>query len=210
MNRMETHGQGSSLQNSCAAAILAGGVNSRMKGRNKAFLNIQGRPIIDHLTERLAGFFREIIIISNDPLQYLDYDYPVYSDLSTRRCSLNGVHTALNCAVLPNVFMVPCDLPFLQAGMVKLLLTEQDPKFDIIIPQTPAGFEPLCAIYSRKCLKPAARMLETRNLSIRSFFSQVRVKAIPEGKLRAADPELLSFMNVNTPQDLENARTKEA
>lgn len=193
----------------CAAAILAGGANSRMDGKNKAFLNINGKSIFEYLVNRLNPFFMEIFVISNNPREYLKYDLPVYSDLFTRRCSLNGVHSALTYAKAPFVFLAPCDMPFLQDGMIRLLLAEQDPKFDIIIPRTQAGYEPLCAIYSKRCLKPAARMLESDRLSIRSIFSQVRVKEIPEEKLYTADPQLASFINVNTPQDLEMARNKE-
>ena len=210
MNGITQYKQKVFRQDYCAAAILAGGANSRMQGRNKAFLEVQDRPIFEHLTERLSVYFSEIIIISNNPGEYLPYDYPVYSDLYPERCSLNGVHSALSYCSSPHVLLVPCDLPFLQNAMVELLLAEQDPKYDIVIPQTRAGLEPLCAIYSKRCLKPAARMLENNSLSIRSFFSQVRIKTVPETTLRAADPLLVSFMNVNTPQDLEKARTREA
>lgn len=209
MNARITIPKESIPSSNCAAAILAGGANSRMDGRNKAFLNINGKSIFEYLVGRLTPFFKEIFVISNNPREYLKYDLPVYSDLFTKRCSLNGVHSALTYAKAPFVFLAPCDMPFLRDEMISLLLGERDSKFDIIIPKTQAGYEPLCAIYSKRCLKPAARMLESDRLSIRSIFSQVRVKEIPEDKLHAADPQLASFINVNTPQDLEKARHKE-
>jgi molybdopterin-guanine dinucleotide biosynthesis protein A len=75
----------------------------------------------------------------------------------------------------------------------------------VVIPRTEVGIEPLCAVYSRRCLQTVQGALEQNNLKIRSFFSRVRVKEIPETVLRKMDPGLVSFFNINTPDDLEQA-----
>jgi len=89
--------------------------------------------------------------------------------------------------------------------MVELITEEIDPRADVIIPETSAGLEPLCAVYSKQCLKTVEQHLVQRKLRIRQFFKTVRVKKIPEEVLRKKDPELLSFFNINTPDDLAGA-----
>lgn len=86
-----------------------------------------------------------------------------------------------------------------------MLLEQIEQKIDIIMPETDAGFEPLCAIYSKRCLKPAADHLHANKLKIQWAFRSNRIKYIPEKRLRGVDPELKSFFNVNTPEDLAKA-----
>ncbi len=180
-----------------------------MRGENKAFLDIHGRKILDRIIGALDGFFDETMIISNTPLLYSDYNLPVYSDLFPQRCSLNGVYSAMSYSMSQHVFVVPCDLPFLDKAMVRLLLDELEGGTDVLIPQTSKGLEPLCAIYSKRCVKPAKRLLTGNNFSVRGFYPDVCVKKVPESKLRQADPELKSFFNVNTATDLSTAITKD-
>lgn len=208
MNHSSANRQGARKQ-TCTAAVLAGGCNTRMNGISKAFIQVEGVKIIDRVLEVLGEFFDETIIISNAPLAFFQYDLPVYSDLLEPRSSLNGVYSALEYAQSSHVLVVPCDLPFLRPDMMRLLLDEFMPGLDVLIPQTAMGMEPLCAIYSKRCIKPARRLLDRKKFSIKGFFPEVRVKTIPESQLRLADPQLQSFFNVNSPDDLEKAENKE-
>lgn len=69
------------------------------------------------------------------------------------------------------------------------------------------GFvEPLHAIYSKRCLPAIKNCLEKEDLRIKSFFSKVKCKYIPENKKKRCDPSLLSFVNLNTPEAVESVR----
>ena len=81
-------------------------------------------------------------------------------------------------------------------------MEELEPKWDVVIPVTDNGPQPLCAIYSKRCIKPIEYQLRHEDPKIVNFFSKARVKEVPEERLRGADPELVSFFNVNTPEDL--------
>jgi len=76
---------------------------------------------------------------------------------------------------------------------------------DIVMPQTAAGMEPLCAVYSRRCLNPARRHLEQNEFKVQRAFARCRIKKIAEQSLRTVDPQLVSFFNINTPEDLRRA-----
>ena len=73
------------------------------------------------------------------------------------------------------------------------------------MPETAAGFEPLCAIYSKRCLKQAEQHLKENKFKIQWAFRGHRIKYIPESVLLQKDPELISFFNINTPEDLVRA-----
>jgi molybdopterin-guanine dinucleotide biosynthesis protein A len=186
--------------------ILAGGLNTRFDGTNKAFIRIGGECIIDRLHRTFSELFQEIILVNNEPLAYLERDMMITADLFPIRSSLTGIHAGLFFADCPYAFFTACDTPFLQKEMIELILNEIGPGTDVVVPKTLAGFEPLCAVYSKECLKLIENRLIQQKLKIRDFFKSLRLKKIPENVLREKDPELLSFFNINTPDDLEKAK----
>jgi molybdopterin-guanine dinucleotide biosynthesis protein A len=66
--------------------------------------------------------------------------------------------------------------------------------------------QPLHAVYSKDCLPPIRAQLERGQLQIRIFLGEVRVRYIEAGEIDRFDPRHLSFFNINTPHDLEEAR----
>lgn len=189
----------------CSGVILAGGRNQRFEGKNKSFLRIGGRRIIDRIYEVFAAVFAEIIIVTNDPGAYLEFDATIVSDVFSVRSSLTGIHSGLFYAANPFIFVAACDIPFLQERLVRLVLEHVEANAGVVIPQTEAGLEPLCAVYAKSCLPVAERCIRNEVFKIRSFFKPLRVVQIPEKTLRRADSELGSFFNINTPADLARA-----
>ena len=186
----------------CSGVILSGGLNTRMGGKNKALLSPGGQTIMDRLYNTLRGSFDEVLLVTNNPLQYLSWDLTIVTDLFPIRSSLTGIHAGLFYASAPHAFITACDTPFLKTELIRVLLEELEPKQDVIMPVTGKGNEPLCAIYSKRCIKPIERQLKNKDTKIVNFFPKVRVKEIPEARLRSADPHLISFFNINTPKDL--------
>ncbi|MBN1841560.1 MAG: molybdenum cofactor guanylyltransferase [Deltaproteobacteria bacterium] len=186
----------------CSGVILSGGLNSRMGGQNKAFLSVGHQRILDRLFNTFDGLFEEVLLVTNDPLQYLSWDALIVSDLFPVRSSLTGIHAGLFHASAPHIFVTACDTPFLSRPLIKRLLEEIEPKWDVIIPVTAEGRQPLCAIYSKRCMKPIDDQLENQDPKIIRFFPKVKVKAVSDAQIRAADPDLLSFFNINTPDEL--------
>jgi molybdopterin-guanine dinucleotide biosynthesis protein A len=75
----------------------------------------------------------------------------------------------------------------------------------VVVPWSAAGFEPLHAVYAKRCLPSIEAMLAEDRLKVESLFSRVRVRRVPTEELRRLDPELRCFCNVNTPEDLRAA-----
>ncbi len=173
-----------------------------MGGKNKAFLSVGSQRILDRLYNTFRGLFDEVLLVTNDPLPYLSWDLRIVTDLFPIRSALTGIHAGLFNASVPHAFITACDTPFLKKELIGALLEELESKWDVIIPVTEEGNQPLCAIYSKRCIKPIERQLKNKSPKIVKFYPKVKVKEIPETRLRSADPDLISFFNINTPEDL--------
>lgn len=189
----------------CSAVILAGGESKRFNGRNKSMLEVGGRRVMDLLMSALVPVFQEIIVVTNDPIQYLRWDAVIVTDHFDQRSSLTGIHAGLFAASHSHTLVTACDMPFVQPPMIQLLLNTIEPHLDVIIPRTALGFQPLMAVYSKRCLKPMETALINREYQIQRVFKKVRKHEIKEPELRRCDAELISFFNLNAPGDLDEA-----
>ena len=178
----------------CTGVILAGGQNTRFNGEDKAFIKIGQRKVLDRILDIYGDLFDDIILVTKTPDKYLAWDVRLATDIYPHRSSLTGIHTGLFYAANPCAFFTACDMPFLKKEVVKIMIDRIDPGLDVIIPETAAGLEPLCAVYSKNCLKIAEQHLLHDRLQILQIFKKVRVKKINESEFRRLDPHLISFL----------------
>jgi molybdopterin-guanine dinucleotide biosynthesis protein A len=187
--------------------IQAGGESRRM-GQDKALLPFLGQPLIERILERTSGLADEILVTTNNPgaLQFLGV--PLYPDLLPDRGALGGLYTALSAASHSLVGIVACDMPFLNPDLLafereKLMET----KADVVIPETGSGLEPFHAVYRRStCLEPVKSALDAGKWRVDAWFYQIKLLALTSEEMRLYDPQLVSFWNVNTPEDLLHAQ----
>ena len=198
------------MKTPCTGVILAGGQNTRFSGTNKAFIRVGGKRILDRIYGVFEELFEEIILVTNDPLQYIEWNFNIVTDLFPFRSSLTGIHAGLFFTTTSHAFCAASDIPFLKKELVETILDSIEPNIDIVIPATSKGLEPLCSVYSKKCLKPIEQQLIKQDLKIQTIFEKVRVKKLPENILRQNDPDLLSFYNINSPDDLARAKNVES
>jgi len=184
--------------------ILAGGRNLRM-GENKAFLKVNGERIIDRTRNLFSDLFDEILLVTNSPLEYLDLNLRMVADLTPGKGALGGIYTGLFHASHSHAFVAACDMPFLNRALISHLI-DLSPSYDIVIPKTEDGLQPLDAIYSQKCLPFMEDLLKKDDLKIIDFFHRVKKREVPTEEILLFDPKLASFLNINTPEDLIRAR----
>ena len=193
-------------ETACTGVILAGGLNKRFSGENKAFIRFGNRRVIDNLYEVFKAVFDEIILVTNEPMDYLEWDVNIVTDIYPYRSSLTGIHTGLFYARTPFIFVTACDTPFLKKEMVETVVSRIESGDAVVIPETAKGTEQLCAAYSKTCLSLMERQIKEKRFQIKKMFGKVRVKKIPETVLRQVDPELMSFFNINTAEDYSKAK----
>jgi molybdopterin-guanine dinucleotide biosynthesis protein A len=205
-NRHRRSGRGEeTVREDIAGAILAGGKNLRMGKRNKALLEMGGRTFLDRTIARIRPFFREIMIIGNDGGDYERFGIPVHPDIRPESGSLGGILTALIHSSAPRTFCVACDMPFLHPGIIARLLEAGGEGTDAVIPRLPKGLEPLCAVYSSRLVPRINELLDEGEKRVRLAVEHARTAFVDVDELRRDDPLLLSFFNINTPEDLETA-----
>jgi molybdopterin-guanine dinucleotide biosynthesis protein A len=189
-----------------SVVIQAGGESRRM-GQDKGLVPFLGRPLIYRAVDRLSPIAAELLVTTNRPEAYAFLGLPLFSDPIPGRGALGGLYTALQAASHPLAAVVACDMPFINP---RLLAAQRDALLasgsDIAIPHINGGLEPFHAVYRREaCLPHVLAALGADKWRVDAWFSQVKVHLLREADLRKWDPELLSFRNVNTPEELKEA-----
>lgn len=190
----------------CTGVILSGGLNTRFSGKDKSFIRLGNTCILDPIYSIFKDLFDEIILVTNSPMDYIHLDATIVTDIYPVRSSLTGIHAGLYYASNDYSFFIACDTPFLNKMLIKTIINQIAPGVDAIVPETSNGIEPLFAVYSKNCLHAIEHQLNQKHLKVKKFLKKVRTKFLPEMKIKEVDPDLNSFFNINTPEDLAIAK----
>jgi molybdopterin-guanine dinucleotide biosynthesis protein A len=187
-----------------AAAILAGGRATRLDGALKPLLVVGGQRIIDRQLAILRPLFDEVVLITNDPAPFAGIDIPLLPDRQPGKGPLAGIDAALaHFGTRDAVVCLAGDMPFLNAALVQHL--RDAPPALALVPRVAGRPDPLCARYDQMFAAHARRALDENRLAVHALLAQLPIEYLEESRLRRFDPELRSFMNVNTPEDLRAA-----
>lgn len=187
--------------------VLAGGLSRRL-GRDKAVESIGGEPLISRVIGRLGALTNETVVVVNSEARGEELPLPMDAqtavDIYADSGSLGGIFTGLTAASNDWGLVVACDMPFLNAGLMRHML-DLRPGYDAVVPVSDGYPEPTHALYSKACLPYIERRLKAGQLKIAGFFDDVRVRYVGADEIDRFDSERLSFFNVNTPEDLSRA-----
>lgn len=189
-----------------APVILAGGKSSRM-GRNKAFVTMGDEKLIEIVVNTVAALFsRKPLLVTNSQAEYEYLGLPMAADLIPGMGPLGGIQAALRLAVLPQIFVFGCDMPFI-GGELTRYMSELAPEFDVVMPLCRQAMpEPLHAVYSRTCLPAVEACLKRGERRVTAFLPEVRVRYLDEAEMQRLAPHGAAFVNINTPDELEAVR----
>jgi molybdopterin-guanine dinucleotide biosynthesis protein A len=183
--------------------VLAGGESRRM-GRDKAFLKLNGVPLIEHALRALRGVFSKIIIVTNAPKLYVSYDALVVTDAYDKQGPLTGIYSGLLHSTDEHNFVAACDMPFLNPGLISYMAGLAQ-GHDIVAPMVAGYLEPLHAFYHRRLLPVIEERLRDDARQIRGIYREARVLYVTETEIDRYDPERRSFKNLNTPEEYKEA-----
>ena len=185
------------------AVVLAGGKSSRM-GRPKSLLLFDGEPLITHIVRGLKQMFAETVIVAAPEQELPDLPAILVRDEVAYQGPVGGIYYGLNAASGEFCFVTSCDVPFLNAALISRLMA-QISNNDVVVPHWEDRFQPLHAVYRRSVLPLLKEQLDRGELRPIYLFDKVRTLKIGEDEIRLFDPEGLSFLNMNTPDDYERA-----
>lgn len=170
-------------------------------GRDKAFLEVGGKPIFEGVLELFRRCFSQVMLVGDREERFAPYGLPVVPDIYPGS-SLGGLYTGLHDATTEYVFVSSCDLPFPNAEILSYLCSLKN-GFDAVVPSTTYGYEPLFALYAKGCLEPIKALLDSGNYCAFGYYPQVRVRQVAYAEFAHLDQDARAFLNVNTPEDYE-------
>jgi molybdopterin-guanine dinucleotide biosynthesis protein A len=174
-------------------------------GTNKAFLEIDGVPIIQRIHNLFKTLFPEILIVTNEVELFHNFQAKIHRDLIPGQGALGGLYTGIHYSSFHHAFCVACDMPFLKGSVIRYLIKKIE-DYDVVVPRTEDGLQPLHAFYSKNCLGPIRETMEHKDFKIIDIYPRVRVNIVEEAEFRHLDPTRKSFLNVNTPEELRLIR----
>lgn len=187
--------------------LLAGGKSRRM-GEDKRFLYVGERTLLERSCAALQTIFKEVCVVVAQDSPDLKLGVPVIRDIVPDCGSFGGLYTGLRQATTPHIFLAACDMPFLSGDLIRGMVGLKE-NMDIVIGQWKAHLQPTHAIYSRQCLPVMEEMISARQIQIHRLVTEstLRIRLLTERELGQFDPDGRSLVNVNTPLDLNIART---
>lgn len=189
----------------CSAIILAGGQSSRM-GRPKADLPFDGGTMLDYIVTKVRRVFAELVVAVARPGHYAWETIGVRAifDQKPGRGPLSALEQALREIHFDRAFVCSCDVPFVNADLARKLcdILGDD---DALIPQVDGKLQTLHAVYRKQCAEVLATMRTMGEHRLHEIVNFAKVRIVSEDEIRTLDPELLSFFNVNTPEDYQRA-----
>ncbi|GAM08304.1 putative molybdenum cofactor guanylyltransferase [Geobacter sp. OR-1] len=186
------------LEYDITGVILIGGKSRRM-GRDKAFLDVAGKPLFERVLEVFRESFDRIVLVGDREERFAAYNLLVVPDIYPGS-SLGGLYTGLFHAATEYVFVSSCDLPFPNADILRHLCSLRD-GVDAVVPSIEHGYEPLFALYSKSCLGPIKALLEAGEFCAYAWYPQVKVRYVSDEELAHIDKAGRAFLNINTPDE---------
>jgi len=178
-----------------SAYILIGGQSQRF-GSRKWKVQIDGKPVLDHLWEKCSDFGSRWVVGKDQPFEL---DKPFIADKLILRAPFNGLYTALHHTQSEWNLILSCDLPLLTATVIEQLwrkIHNHNNSYGVI-PKTKKGLEPLAGFYNRRLISLLNSKLDNKDFSLQSLIENENFTIV------TMDSDKDAFFNMNTPDDYE-------
>ena len=188
--------------------ILAGGKSVRL-GHDKVIERLGNSTLLEKVISRIDSFSKEIVIVTAEERTFSKLTgnpkVKTVCDILPGRGSLGGIYTGLVTSNSFHNLVIAADMPFLNRELLAYMAEVAD-GFDFVIPQMGSFYEPLHAIYSKKCINPIETLIKKDRRVIIELFDYVKVRYVEAKEIDRFDPQHLSFFNINTLEDLKLAK----
>jgi molybdopterin-guanine dinucleotide biosynthesis protein A/molybdopterin converting factor small subunit len=173
-------------------------------GRPKALLLFDGDPLILHIVRALQPLFVETVVVASADQELPPLPVTVVRDEVAYQGPVGGIYYGLKAASREVCFLTSCDAPFLNLSLVAYLVSRIS-DYDVVVPHWQGRFQPLHAVYRRSVMPLLKEQLEQGELRPIFLYDKVRTATVGEDEIHRFDPDGLSFLNMNTPDDYERA-----
>ena len=189
-------------KNSATGILIAGGKATRLGGRDKGLLMIDGEKCIERILAAMQNLVGEIIIIANSPA----YDYlglKVHADIIPGKGPAGGIYTGLHYSQTDDNLVAACDMPFVTSALLEFILSHRNSKHQAIIPSVDGALQPLCACYSKSMSDNLLHCINDGLYKMKTIITHFDFKELPvDETLPFFHPRL--FANINTVDDFQS------
>lgn len=186
-------------------------------GQDKALLRLRpgDPPLLQLVLDQVGPLTTDLFIVGPSRPGYDQFGIPIVPDLAPGLGPLAGIAAALAHARHSACLVVACDMPFLNPALLRHMVERPRSGVDALVPLIPADpanpdstlvYQSLHAIYQRTCFGPIQRQLATGNRRVSGFYPEVRLQTVTAAEANAYDPDLRSFVSLNTPEAVARAR----
>lgn len=186
------------------AVILAGGANRRYPNR-KAFIEIDGLPIVQRTISLLQQRFSRILISTNRPEEFFSLGLPMIGDVLPSRGPMCGMHATLRYIGKGAALFVACDMPFVLPELIELLCNRHREGSSATIPVFHNRPQPLLGVYSASLVQSMESAVLQDRVQLWRFLDDAGADYLPEDELKKIDADGRSFVNINTVADHADA-----
>jgi molybdopterin-guanine dinucleotide biosynthesis protein A len=178
-------------------------------GRSKADLPWGDRTLLQHVVERLSqAAVRSVVVVAapDQPLPILATEVLVARDRTPGNGPLEGVVAGLQALPMDcgAAYVTSCDAPWVEPSVVRHLVSLLE-QHQAVVPCDGDMVYPLAAIYTRDVVATAQANLDEGRRSLRELVQSIRARKVDVELLRVFDPQLLTLVNLNTPEEYEAA-----
>jgi len=169
---------------------------------------IGGERLVQKVINDVHQISQEVLVVTSKEqfatIASLDLEVRIVVDVYPGKAAFGGIYTGLATATTNYGLVVACDMPFLNINLLNYLVGVA-PGYDVVIPKVEEKIEPLHAVYSKNCLTTIKRLLDNNILQMLQLLDLVKTRYVTEEEVNVFDPEHLSFFNINTIKDLNEA-----
>jgi molybdopterin-guanine dinucleotide biosynthesis protein A len=189
--------------------ILAGGQGSRMGNINKALLPFSDETLVQRQIQIMQVLCAEIILVANDPrafLPHLGNTCRIISDYIPGKGPLSGMHAAFTLSTYTDIWVVGCDMPFISSQAAEFMWKlRKGCQFDSVVPCINGTLHPLHGIYRKSCVDQISKLLNQGEYRMTELLNALRCNTVKEDVFVDLGVDLRFVMNVNTPEEYEEA-----
>lgn len=176
-------------------------------GRDKAMLASGQRTMLERAVAEMFKFTDQVIIASDTGEKYSIAETIEVKDSYVGQGPLAGIHAGLMATERDYAFVIAVDMPLFKADLARFLLRQKE-GYDVVVPVVSGYAEPLCAVYSRRCIRAIEELLESGRRKVIYLYHKVKVREVKENEWRQI-VDRSAFTNINTPQDYFHYRQGE-
>ena len=180
--------------------ILAGGLSRRF-GEDKLSYPLKGKKVLERVIDSARSVFEKVYIVAKQPEKFFWAEAEVIRDSLPLQAPIAGLLTALEKAEGERFCLLAGDYPLIRKEVLERLKESQEA--DAVVFCIKGQVHPLIGIYSKAIKDVARKRINSGDLSLMGLLKNVNTLFIEENEVVDADPELISFINLNTKEDLK-------